>query len=82
MVGLMTSAHTSATSRNGPTSPNAILAIRDLNVYYGAFHAVGDVSFDVPKHRITALIGPVLSPSLHGRKKDLVASYAQGDPVE
>jgi phosphate transport system ATP-binding protein len=37
---------------------DAILAIRDLNVYYGAFHAVGDVTFEVPKNQITALIGP------------------------
>jgi phosphate transport system ATP-binding protein len=35
-----------------------ILQIRDLNVFYGAFHAIADVSFDVPPHRITALIGP------------------------
>ncbi len=35
-----------------------VIEIRDLNVFYGDFHAVGDVSFDVPKNRITALIGP------------------------
>ena len=35
-----------------------ILGISNLNVYYGEFHAVSDVSFEVPKHRITALIGP------------------------
>jgi phosphate transport system ATP-binding protein len=32
--------------------------LRDLNVYYGDFHAVSDVTVDVPKHRITAFIGP------------------------
>jgi phosphate transport system ATP-binding protein len=37
---------------------DAILQIRDLNVFYGDFHAVGDVSFDVPRNQITALIGP------------------------
>ena len=36
----------------------AVIAIRDLNVYYGNFHAVGEVTFDVPKNRVTALIGP------------------------
>ncbi|MER3437987.1 MAG: phosphate ABC transporter ATP-binding protein [Chloroflexota bacterium] len=36
----------------------AVIAIRDLNVHYGAFHAVADVSFDVPAQQITALIGP------------------------
>lgn len=34
------------------------IQIRDLNVHYGSFHAVGDVSFDIGKNRITALIGP------------------------
>ena len=36
----------------------AIIEVRDLNVYYGSFHAVTGVTFDVPKNRITALIGP------------------------
>src|SRR5687767_9637630 len=35
-----------------------ILSLRDLNIHYGSFHAVRDVAFDVPKHKITALIGP------------------------
>ena len=40
------------------TDESVIIAIRDLNVYYGTFHAVADIGFDVPKNRITALIGP------------------------
>ncbi len=36
----------------------AVVRVENLNVYYGAFHAVGDVSFPVPKNQITALIGP------------------------
>src|SRR5436190_2229186 len=36
----------------------AIIKIRDLNVYYGGFHAVGGVTFNVAKNQITALIGP------------------------
>jgi phosphate transport system ATP-binding protein len=35
-----------------------IINIRDLNVYYGAFHAVTGVEFDIPKNKITALVGP------------------------
>jgi phosphate transport system ATP-binding protein len=35
-----------------------ILEITNLNVYYGMFRAVKDVSFGIPKNRITALIGP------------------------
>ncbi len=40
------------------TDDKVIVAVRDLNVYYGNFHAVGGVNFDVPKNQITALIGP------------------------
>jgi phosphate transport system ATP-binding protein len=42
----------------GPTTSPAVVRVENLNVYYGAFHAVGDVSFDVLKNQITALIGP------------------------
>jgi phosphate transport system ATP-binding protein len=35
-----------------------VVKIRDLNVFYGNFHAVTDVSIDVAKNRITAFIGP------------------------
>lgn len=31
---------------------------KDVNFYYGNFHALKDVSLDIPKNRITALIGP------------------------
>ncbi len=36
----------------------SVVQIRDLNVYYGGFHAVAGVNIDVPKNRITAFIGP------------------------
>jgi phosphate transport system ATP-binding protein len=39
-------------------SAGTVIQIRDLNVYYGSFHAVGDVNFNIGKNRITALIGP------------------------
>jgi phosphate transport system ATP-binding protein len=32
--------------------------LRHVSVYYGAFRAVTDISFDVPPNAITALIGP------------------------
>ncbi|MDS1113152.1 phosphate ABC transporter ATP-binding protein PstB [Gordonia westfalica] len=34
------------------------LDIKDLNIYYGDFHAVKDVSLEVPPRCITAFIGP------------------------
>ena len=36
----------------------AILAIRDLNFYYGDFRGLINVSMDVAKNRVTAFIGP------------------------
>ena len=35
-----------------------IFEIKGLNVYYRAFHAVADTSFDIHQNEITALIGP------------------------
>ncbi|MHA6801546.1 phosphate ABC transporter ATP-binding protein PstB [Bounagaea algeriensis] len=32
--------------------------IKDLNLYYGKFHAVQDVTLQVPAHSVTAFIGP------------------------
>jgi phosphate transport system ATP-binding protein len=44
---------------NEPSYAEAtVISIRDLDVFYGSFHAVTGVNFDVPKNRITALIGP------------------------
>jgi phosphate transport system ATP-binding protein len=37
---------------------DAILAIRDLNFYYGDFRGLTNVSMDVAKHKVTAFIGP------------------------
>ena len=58
----VTAPQSDASARIGAVDPHSgeehVLLIRDLNVYYGAFHAVADVSFDVPKNRVTALIGP------------------------
>jgi phosphate transport system ATP-binding protein len=40
------------------SDPNVVLSLRDVNVHYGAFHAVGDVNVDIPRNQITAFIGP------------------------
>ncbi|MFC5531300.1 phosphate ABC transporter ATP-binding protein PstB [Cohnella yongneupensis] len=39
-------------------SANAIIDINDLNLYYGDFHALKNVSMDIPEKAITAFIGP------------------------
>jgi len=36
----------------------AILAIRDLNFYYGDFRGLTDVSLDILQKKVTAFIGP------------------------
>lgn len=45
--------------RRLPDSPiNPVMETRDLNVYYGDFHAVHDVNLSYGRHEITAMIGP------------------------
>jgi phosphate transport system ATP-binding protein len=34
------------------------IAVRGLNFYYGEFHALKDISLDIPERRVTAFIGP------------------------
>ena len=57
-----TSGALATTARNSAPkserSSERIVELEAVNVFYGAFHAVKDVTFDVPKNRITALIGP------------------------
>src|SRR5215217_6862776 len=44
--------------KSGTSDAGAVVSILDLQVFYGNFLAVTGVTFDVPKHQITALIGP------------------------
>ncbi|MDD6396106.1 MAG: ATP-binding cassette domain-containing protein, partial [Firmicutes bacterium] len=32
--------------------------IKNMNLHYGDFHAIHDVSMDIPENKITAFIGP------------------------
>jgi phosphate transport system ATP-binding protein len=49
----------SAPSRTStPPSEDAVFQLRDVTVKYGSFTAVRDITFDIPRHQITALIGP------------------------
>jgi len=38
--------------------PENKFAVRDLNLYYGSYHALHDINIDIQKNRVTALIGP------------------------
>ena len=42
----------------GATMGKPKLQIRDLNFYYGSFHALKSVTLDVPDRKVTAFIGP------------------------
>ena len=36
----------------------AKLNVRNLNFYYGSFHALKRVNLEIPEHRVTSFIGP------------------------
>ncbi|MEI6562798.1 MAG: phosphate ABC transporter ATP-binding protein PstB [bacterium] len=38
--------------------PEMVITVKDLNLYYGDFHALKAVPMEVKRHHITALIGP------------------------
>ena len=47
-----------AAATSAGTTRDTVFSSRDVNVYYGSFRAVRDVTFDVHKNEIMALIGP------------------------
>ncbi len=48
-----------ATAREQPVgAPSTKISVRELNFYYGKFHALKDISIDIPEKRVTAFIGP------------------------
>jgi len=34
------------------------ISVRNLNIYYGSFLALKDITLDIPEKSITAIIGP------------------------
>ena len=45
-------------SRMSGKSPNIKIKTKNLNLHYGTFHALGDVTMDIKERSITAIIGP------------------------
>jgi phosphate transport system ATP-binding protein len=41
-----------------PSSENVKLAVRDLDFFYGGFHALKKINLDIPESKVTAFIGP------------------------
>ncbi len=56
-VDAPTSSGESAERGGAPESPVKIAA-RDLNFYYGKFHAIKNINVDIRENRVTAFIGP------------------------
>ncbi len=41
-----------------PVTEKAKISVRDLNFYYGGFHALKRIDLDIPERKVTAFIGP------------------------
>ena len=41
-----------------PTADKIKVAVRNLNFYYGNFHALKNINLDIPEKKVTAFIGP------------------------
>jgi phosphate transport system ATP-binding protein len=50
--------HVDVSRHEGFANRELVFVIKDLSVFYGAFKAVRDISLDISKSAITALIGP------------------------
>ena len=46
------------TKVNTAVAEKAKISIRDLNFYYGSFHALKHINLDIPAGKVTAFIGP------------------------
>ena len=43
---------------NLPVTEKVKISVRDLNFYYGGFHALKRINLDIPEKKVTAFIGP------------------------
>ena len=43
---------------DNPVTEQVKLSVRNLNFYYGAFHALKNISLEIPDKKVTAFIGP------------------------
>jgi phosphate transport system ATP-binding protein len=41
-----------------PSTEKVKISVRDLNFYYGSFHALKRINLDIPERKVTAFIGP------------------------
>ncbi len=45
-------------SKQGPSSLPLKIQVKNLDFYYGKFHALHSISMDIPEKKVTAMIGP------------------------
>ena len=45
-------------TRTHPPAVQSKISVRDLNFYYGGFHALKKINLELPANRVTAFIGP------------------------
>ncbi len=43
---------------SSPVSEQVTLRVKDFNAWYGAYHALHNITMDIPSQRVTSLIGP------------------------
>jgi phosphate transport system ATP-binding protein len=73
--------------RKDALARETVISLENLNVFYGNFHAVRDVSLDIPKNSITSFIGPsgcgksTVLRSIN-RMNDLIASARVQGKIE
>jgi phosphate transport system ATP-binding protein len=58
MIRAMEREAASPTDEHAPAKPEVAIRIEALNAWYGTTHAVGDVSLELPRGAVTAIIGP------------------------
>ncbi len=47
-----------ASAAAAAASAPAKISVRNLNFYYGKFHALKNINLEIPQHKVTAFIGP------------------------
>ncbi len=83
----MTSPLTTADRPATDDGAGKAVEIRDLNLFYGAFHAVKDVTMHVPGNRVTAFIGSsgcgksTVLRSINRMHELVPGAYAQGEVI-
>ncbi|MEY4727215.1 MAG: hypothetical protein RLZ36_1842, partial [Pseudomonadota bacterium] len=40
------------------TPPRSKISVKNLNFYYGKFHALKNINLEIPENQVTAFIGP------------------------